>query len=271
MNTLQAIVLGIVQGATEFIPISSSGHLVLVPWLLRWPEPGLTFATTMHLGTLAATLAYFWKDLLGMMRAVVTGLVRRAPWDAPESRLAWLIVLGTIPAAVLGFLLEDFFESIFSAPVTVAVLLLVTGLLLALSERLGQRERSLESLRWDDALLVGLAQATAILPGISRSGATIAAGLARSTRREASARFSFLLAIPVILGGGLLELLKLVQTGGGTAQTPGLVAGFAAAAVSGYFCIHFLLRYLREHRLYVFSAYCWIFGAACLLVAFLGG
>jgi undecaprenyl-diphosphatase len=271
MDILQAIVLGLVQGATEFVPVSSSGHLVLLPWLLHWPEPGLAFTTTMHLGTLAAVLAYFWKDLLGMIRAVVVGLVRRAPWDAPESRLAWLVVLGTIPAVVLGFLFEDFFESAFSAPAAVAVLLLVTGLILALGERLGRRERSLEDLRWDDALLVGLAQAVAILPGISRSGATIAAGLTRSVRREASARFSFLLAVPVILGGGLLELLKLVRAGGGAAQAPGLVAGFVAAAVSGYFCIYFLLRYLQGHRLYVFSVYCWLFGAACLLVVFTGG
>jgi undecaprenyl-diphosphatase len=271
MNILQTIALGLVQGATEFIPISSSGHLVLVPWLLRWPEPGLAFITTMHLGTLAAVLAYFWKDLLGMVRAVVAALIRRAPWDTPESRLAWLIVLGTIPAVVVGAPFEDFFENVFGAPATVAALLLVTGLILALGERLGQRERSLESLRWGDALLVGLAQAAAILPGISRSGATIAAGLALSVRRETSARFSFLLAVPVILGGGLLELFELVKAGGGTTQAPGLLAGFVAAAVSGYLCIHILLRYLRQHRLYVFSVYCWLFGAACLLVAFMGG
>jgi undecaprenyl-diphosphatase len=271
MNILQAIILGLVQGATEFIPVSSSGHLVLLPWLLGWPEPGLAFDTTLHLGTLAAVLAYFWKDLLGMARAVVAGLARRDPWDRPESRLVWLLVLGTIPAAVLGFLFKDFFESVFSAPLAVAVLLLVTGLLLALGERLGQQERSLESLRWDDALLIGLAQAVAILPGISRSGATIATGLARSIRRQASARFSFLLAIPAILGSGLFQLLRLVEAGGWAAQAPGLVVGFAAAAVSGYLCIHFLLRYLQEHRLYAFSVYCWVFGAACLLVAFLRG
>jgi undecaprenyl-diphosphatase len=271
MNLFQALILGLVQGATEFIPVSSSAHLVLVPWLFRWHEPGLPYDTIVHWGTLAAVLAFFWSDLLAMVRAVLSGLLRRDPLGTPEARLAWLIVLGTIPAVTLGVLLENFFERVFSTPLAVAVLLLVTGLVLALSERLSHGRRELRDLRWADALIVGLAQAAAILPGISRSGVTISAGLGRAVRREASARFSFLLAIPVILGAGLLQLLRLVKAGGFFAQAPALLVGFVAAAVAGYLCIRFLLHYLQNHRLYLFSLYCWLFGAACLLIALLRG
>lgn len=271
MDLLQAVILGLVQGATEFIPVSSSGHLVLIPWLMSWPEPGLTFDTTVHLGTLAAVLAYFWKDLLDLVRAAIVGLLHRDPWGTPKSLLAWLIVAGTIPAASLGFLFEEVFEKFFGAPVTVAALLLVTGLLLILGEKLGKQTRELGDLRWGDALLIGLAQAVAILPGVSRSGATITAGLGLSVRRDDSARFSFLLSVPIIMGTGLFQLLKTAKTTGIVSQAPEMIVGFVTAAVCGYLCIHFLLRYLQKHSLYVFSAYCWAFGLTCLLVAYLRG
>jgi undecaprenyl-diphosphatase len=269
MNLLQALILGILQGATEFLPVSSSGHLVLVPWLFNWPSPGLTFDAVVHWGTAIAVVVYFWRDWLTLIQAAfysLRALALRKPQPV-QSSLVWLIVLGTIPAALIGYALEDFFEGMFARPVAAACFLLVTAALLTVSERLGRRERDLDSLTWPDALLVGLAQALAIFPGISRSGSTIAGGLARGLRREPAARFSFLLATPVILGAGLLKLVDLAQAGGLASQIPTLAIGFLAAGVVGLGCIHLLLRYLQRHRLYAFAIYCVAAGVLCLIVA----
>lgn len=268
MSIIQAIILGIVQGATEFIPVSSSGHLVLVPWLLGWDSPGLVFDTVVHWGTLVAVLAYFWRDWWILITAWFRGLVRW-DWSDHNARLLWLILLGTIPAAVIGYLLEDFFESLFGAPVWVSIFLLVTAGLLTVSEWLGWRTRRLADLHWPDALIVGLGQAAAIAPGISRSGATISVGLLRGFRREEAARFSFLLATPIILGAGLFKLMDLFSAPEPLAQIPMLVAGFVAAAVCGYLCIWFLLRYLQRGKLYPFAIYCACLGLFGLLVALL--
>lgn len=268
MDLLQAILLGLLQGITEFIPVSSSGHLVLVPWLLGWPEPELVFDTVVHWGTLLAVLAFFWRDWLALITAWLRGLFRW-DWTEPEARLMWLLIVGTIPAALLGYLLDDFFESLFGQPVWVSVFLLVTAGLLALSERLGSRTRETRDLRWLDSLLIGLGQAAAIAPGISRSGATIASGLFRGLERPAAARFSFLLSTPIILGAGLFQLLGLASAPDPLAQVPVLVAGFLAAAISGYVCIWALLRYLQRGRLYPFAVYCAYVGICCLIVAWL--
>lgn len=270
MNIIQALVLGIVQGATEFVPISSSGHLVLVPWLLDWPEPGLVFDTIVHWGTLLAILAVFWRDIIALARAWAGSLVARS-LDQTEARLAWLIIVGTLPAALMGFLGEDFFESLFRSPGWVATLLLVTGAILALSERLGKRQLSMGDLSWLDSVLIGLAQGLSIAPGISRSGATIAMGLLRGVKREAAARYSFLLATPIIFGAGLLQLVELFRAGAGGAQLAPLIVGFLAAAISGYVCIKFLLAYLQRGRLYVFAAYCWLAGSVSLIIFFTRG
>jgi undecaprenyl-diphosphatase len=292
VQLFQAIVLGILQGATEFLPVSSSGHLVLVPWLLGWPAPGLAFDAVVHWGTALAVVAYFWRDWVSLVGAAFRSLraltLRRPqisqdgagsatgataePWPgSDEARLAWFILLGTVPAALIGWLLEDFFEGMFGRPGAAAAFLLVTAALLTASERLGRRERDLDTLTWFDALLVGLAQALAIFPGISRSGATIAAGLGRGLRREPAARFSFLLATPVILGAGLLKVVDLAHMGGLAAQAPTLVVGFLAAGVVGFGCIHFLLRYLQRRRLYPFAIYCAAVGIACLSVVLVRG
>ena len=270
MNFFHALLLGTLQGATEFLPVSSSGHLVLLPWLLGWPAPGLPFDAVVHLGTALAVIAYFWRDWLSLGGAALRSLATRSLADS-NARLAWFILLGTVPAALLGYLLNDFFESMFGRPAAAAGFLLVTALILALSERLGRRERDLDTLTWLDALLIGLAQAGAILPGISRSGSTIAAGLGRGLRREPAARFSFLLATPVILGAGLLQVADLAQTGGLAAQAPLLGVGFAAAALVGLGCIHFLMRYLKRRPLYPFAIYCAAAGVACLLVVLIRG
>jgi len=227
-----------------------------VPWLLGWPASGLAFDAVVHWGTALAVVVYFWRDWVSLVR---------------DARLAYLILLGTLPAALLGYLLADFFEGMFARPVAAAGFLLVTAALLTASERLGRRHRDLDTLDWPDTLLVGVAQALAIFPGISRSGATIAAGLARGLRREPAARFSFLLATPIILGAGLLKVVDLARMGDLAAQAPVLVIGFVAAAVVGFCCIHFLLRYLQRHRLYPFAVYCAVVSVACLLAALVRG
>lgn len=270
MNVVQALVLGIVQGATEFAPISSSAHLVLVPWLLAWPEPSLAFDTIVHWGTLVAVLAFFWRDFIALTRAWLRSLVERE-LNPLEAKLAWLIVLGTVPAALMGFFLEDFFAGLLGSPGWVAALLLVTGVILTISEWLGKRQRSLGDLSWLDSLLIGLAQGLAIAPGISRSGATIATGLLRGVKRDAAARFSFLLATPIIFGAGLLQLVELFQAGTLGVQLLLLIVGFLAAAMSGYLCIEFLLTYLRQGRLYAFAIYCWLMGMVSLIVFWMRG
>jgi len=270
MTLLHAIFLGILQGATEFIPVSSSGHLVLVPWLLNWPEPGLAFDAILHWGTVVAVLAVFWRDLHRLLLAGLESLRTRSLED-PDARLAWWIIIGTVPAAVIGFLFEDFFEALFGTPIAAAGFLLVTGIVLSLSERLGARTREAEEMGWFGALLVGLAQAAAIAPGISRSGATIAAGLFLGVRRAAAARFGFLLMVPIVLGAGLLSLLDLAGAGVLVGDWPLLASGFLAAAISGYLCVRFLLNYLRRGRLYVFALYVWLFGAMSLAVALVRG
>jgi undecaprenyl-diphosphatase len=271
MSLFQALVLGLVQGATEFIPISSSGHLVLVPWLLGWEKAPLAFDTMVHWGTLVAVLAVFWRELWGLLVAALGSLVARVDeryvYDRPQARLAWAILLGSLPAAVAGFLLEGFFEELFGKPAAAAGLLLVTAGILALSERLSRQERPMSTVRWSDALFIGGAQALAIMPGISRSGATIAAGLILGIRREMAARFSFLLSVPVILGAGLFKLLDLAAEGGVGDLAGAMVVGFGVAAVSGYACIRWLLNYLARRPLYVFALYCLAFGLLNLVVA----
>ncbi len=275
MNILHAIILGIVQGLTEFIPVSSSAHLVLVPWVFGWPAPGLLFDTMLHWGTLTAVVAYFWRDWISIIRGFFRSLTAHGPWNSSthgrladaDSRLAWGIIIGSLPAVVFGVLFEAFFESLFGSPAAVAVFLLVTAGILTLSERLGSRTRSLKTLTMTDAVAVGFAQAVAIAPGISRSGATIAAGLARGLKREDAARYSFLLSTPIIFGAGLKQLLDVVTSGASAAAPWGAVlAGTLAAALSGYLCIRFLLAYLRSGKLYVFAAYLVMVSVAILIL-----
>ncbi|MCX6042777.1 MAG: undecaprenyl-diphosphate phosphatase, partial [Caldilinea sp.] len=206
IDLIQAVILGFVQGATEFVPVSSSGHLVLVPWLLGWPAPSLLFDTLLHWGTLVAVLIVFWREFLSMGSAWVQSIARRSLAD-PDARTAWFIVVGTLPAVAAGLLFDDLLESFFLNPLAVGCFLLVTAVLLWLSEQLVLRSgggRALTQMQWLDAAAIGVAQALALLPGVSRSGSTIAAGLARGIRRDQAARFSFLLGTPAILGAGLL-------------------------------------------------------------------
>lgn len=268
MTLWHALLLGILQGITEFLPVSSSGHLVLVPWLLGWPAPGLAFDTIVHWGTAVAVIAYFARDLVAIVRDWVLHLLRRQEMTE-NARLGWLLILATIPGALIGAVGENTFEALFGAPAWAAGFLLVTALILAISEKLGQRTRGEDSLRWWEALLIGLAQGVAIAPGISRSGATIAMGLVLGLRRPAAARFSFLLSIPTILGAGVLQLFSYFSAPAGTAAPVDLAVGFLAAAVSGYLAISFLLSFVRRQKLYPFAVYCAVAGTFGLIMAFI--
>jgi undecaprenyl-diphosphatase len=261
----QAILLGILQGATEFLPISSSGHLVIVPHLLGWPDPGIFLDTMLHLGTLLAIIAYFWAELWRLVKAAVASLQRRSLAD-PQARLAWGIVVATIPGALVGFLLEDTFERLFGMPRAAAAFLLGTAALLVVAEYAGSRVRPITSLSWIDAIVVGIAQTLAIAPGMSRSGSTISAAILLGFRREDAAQFSFLLGVPIMLGTGAYQLLKLLTgaagTGGLTSQP--VLAGVVASALAGYLAIAGLLALVRRRGLYIFAAYCAGFGLLVL-------
>jgi undecaprenyl-diphosphatase len=268
LDLVQALALGILQGATEFLPISSSGHLVLVPWLLNWEEPLLLFDVVVHLGTLLAVLFFFRRDWLTLAHAGMTAL-RHHTTEDPDTRLLLWLVLGTIPAALAGLLFESVFQAAFSDPPLVAALLLVTALLLFASERRYTAERTLNDLNARDVLVIGLAQAFAIFPGMSRSGGTIAAGIFQGQLRPVAARFSFLLASPIIFGTWLKEMLDLWTnpTAAGQDVLLPLIAGFLAAALVGYVCIWFLMRLLQQRRLHGFAMYGAASGMPCLLVA----
>ena len=264
MGLFQALILGIVQGMTEFLPISSSGHLVLLPAALGWESPSLVFDTTVHLATLIAVVAVFWRDLIGLIVAWWQGLWRGQPLKTTESRLAWWVILGTIPGILAGVFLEETFESLFDSPNAVGVFLLLTALLLVLADILGRRQREFTGITWLDSLLIGIGQAAAIAPGISRSGATIAVGMFRGLSRAAAARFSFILSVPIITGAGLSQLVKLVRYGSLSSEAPLLIVGFISAAICGYAAIRLLLIYLRKRPLYPFALYCIVVGLLAL-------
>lgn len=264
MTIIEAIILGIIQGATEFLPISSSGHLVLLPTIFNMTSPDLALIAVLHLGTLLAILIYFRRDLWQIITAVIRGLIERKPFATTESRLGWLIAVGSIPAVVLGLLFEDYLEAIFDSPVAAAFFLLITAVLLVVGERLLSGDKTPATMNWIDATIIGLFQAFALFPGVSRSGSTIVGGLIRGLDRPTATRFSFLLGVPVILGAGLFSVLDVA--GSETAFAPMVyIAGFISAALVGYGCIYFLLRWVRNHTLYIFAVYCALLGGGYLL------
>ena len=269
MSILEAIILGIIQGATEFLPISSSGHLVLLPEIFGLEPADLTMVGIVHLGTLVAVFIYFWKDILAIVTAVIQGIQKRDLMGTTESRLGWLIAIGSIPAVIFGLTLESFFESVFASPTIVAFFMLVTAGLLVAGEKMLSGEKADSQMKPKDAIIIGLFQSFALFPGVSRSGSTIVGGLQRGLDRPTAARFSFLLGIPVILGAGLLSLVDIV-TAPETTQTPLIyLTAFLTAAIVGYSCIYFLLRWVRNHTLYIFAVYCALLGSGYLLYTFL--
>jgi undecaprenyl-diphosphatase len=264
VNVFQALVLGIVQGATEFIPVSSSGHLVLVPWLLGWEPPGLAFTIVVHLGTACGLLAFFWREWITMARSTLRW-VRTGKNDA-DARLALMVLIGILPAAIVGLLFRSFFERVFQEPLAAALMLPITALLLLMGERLGRLTYDITQIKWRDSLVIGLAQMLALMPGISRSGATIAAARLRNMKRSDAARFSFLLVTPLVIGVGTVQIIELVSVGVSNGYLLGLIAGFVAAAASSYLVIRWLLGYLRSRSTSVFAIYCLLLSAASLVV-----
>ncbi len=256
---VQALVMGITQGLTEFLPVSSSGHLIVVPYLLKFHDPfidSLAFTVMLHLGTLVALLAYFWADWVRLVPAGLAAIRDRSLRDDPDRRLAWLLVVATIPASILGVLLNDPIENAVRSPALVAVTLLVGAAIIWLADRIGGREKGVDDVTFPIALGIGVAQAVALVPGISRSGISISAARFAGLDREAAARFSFLMATPVVAGAGAFEALKLVRGEAGVSVEAGpLIVGMVAALVAGLAAIALTLRYLRTHPLTVFVVY----------------
>ncbi len=252
MNIFQAIILGLVQGLGEFLPISSSAHLIVFPWLFGWPEHSLSFDVALHAGTLIAVVAYFWSDWLKVLR----------------SRMIWYIAVASVPGALVGKLLEDKAEAAFRSPLLIAVTMSAFAVVFFLVDRYVRKARTLKSLSFLDAAVIGLSQAFAIIPGVSRSGATMTAGMGMKLDRESAVRFSFLLSAPIILGATVLKLKDigaLVSSGEGGA----LFAGLVTSAVTGFLSIKYLLGYVKRHSFNVFIIYRLVFSAAVLAVLLL--
>ena len=281
MDLFHALILGIVQGLTEFLPISSSAHLLIVPWLFGWTEVSLTsisFDVALHMGTVLAVVAYFAADWRGLIAAFFRSVAERRIGDDPTRRLVWLIILGSIPAALVGVLAEEKIEEVFhdaggvaTAMTIIAVMMIVMGALLMLAERISKHTIDLAHIRAPQALGIGAAQALALIPGVSRSGSTITAGLFFGLRRDTAARFSFLLSTPIVLGAGLKKTYDVMQSGGiPQDQLGGFIVGFLAAAISGFVCIAFLLRYLQRNTMAPFIWYRFMVGILLLVLVFIG-
>lgn len=273
MSLFQAAVLGIVQGLTEFLPISSTAHVKVVPVVLGWGDPGVAFAAIIQLGSIAAVIWYFWSDLTqvvtGMLRAV-----RQRDYQAPDFRLGLGILLGTIPIVIGGAIIKLFVPDFDNSPLrhtsTIAIVSIVMALLLAGAEMFGIRKRTFEQLDLKDGLTMGLAQTLALIPGVSRSGSTLTAGLFMGLERATAARFSFLLGIPAITLAGLVELKGVLDGGLGSAGLVPLLVGLLTALISSYLAIFWLIRFLKQHTTWVFVWYRLAFGVA-LLVAIATG
>ena len=254
MNLFNVIILGIVQGVTEFLPISSSGHLVIFQHFMNIEE-GLTLNVFLHFGTLLAVVVVFWDDIIGMITL-----------KKEYRKLTYYVILGSVPAGVIGILFEDTFERLFSTITVVGIALLVTGILLWLSDRIENEKRSIQDMNWNDSIVVGFAQAFAIIPGISRSGSTIVGGLFKGLNRQLAAKFSFLLSIPVIGGATLLKTKDIVTMGMGDIAFFELLVGTFSATIAGYFSIKLLLKLINKEKLSVFAYYCWVLGLAVIFI-----
>ncbi|MBI3944395.1 MAG: undecaprenyl-diphosphate phosphatase [Armatimonadetes bacterium] len=271
MGNWQAVVLGVVQGVAEFLPISSSGHLVAVPTIMGWPEHSLQFDVSLHMGTLLALLVFFRRDWMALALALA-GRGSGLPAEIQDRRrLAITLLAACVPAAVAGVVLERAAESTFRSPWLVASTLSVAGLVMLIADRRFAGTRSLKEATLADGMLIGVAQVLALVPGVSRSGATITAGLMCRLSRADAARFSFLLSVPITLGAGLYGLRDLVSGGMPPEAVAPFAAGMAASAVVGYVTIAFLLDYLRKHSLALFVYYRWAFALLLLIMAAVRG
>ncbi len=254
MTILEALLLGLVQGITEFLPVSSTAHLRVVPALLGWGDPGAAVSAVIQLGTLLAVLIYFRKDILRMLKAFFSGLASGKPFETVDSRMAWWVGLGTIPVVIAGLLLKHSIETSFRSLYIVSASLFLLAILLLIAEKISALRRPMEEMKWWESLIVGVAQACALIPGSSRSGTTMTASMFLGYTREAAARFSFLLSIPAVTASGLFELYEIRHELAGSMSFTMIIAT-VVAAVTGYMAIGFLLRYLRTNSTYVFIWY----------------
>lgn len=271
MNLLHAIILGIIQGLTEFIPVSSTAHLLIAQKLMGLPADDAAFAFNIlvQLGTIVSLVIFYWKDLLAILTDTLKNLGGLANFQKlPENaKMGWYIIIATIPALLAGVLLKKVVEMLFSVPlVEAAIRLIAAAVLLILAEALGKKSRKLSSMTWLDALLIGLMQVIAVFPGASRSGTTISGGMLRGLDRPAAARFAFLMSVPVMLAAGAYETLGLFKLPNLSAFLPLILTGFIVAAIVGWLAIRWLISYLGKHSLYAFAAYCAVLGAFCVVL-----
>jgi undecaprenyl-diphosphatase len=270
MSIFQALILGIIQGLTEYIPISSTANLILIPRLLGWdfdPQTTEVFVILVQWGTLVGVIIYFWRDIVQILRAVFSGLAHRKPFETFDARLGWLVVVATIPAVIAGVFIKPYLAQLYEMYILISIVLMLGGVLMLAAERFGTRTRNLQQMTWLDSIIVGVWQILAMIPGVSRSSATISGGMLRHFNREDAARFSFLMSIPALLGAGVVAIKDLLEVPGLLAALAApLLVGFLAAAITGYFSIRWLLSYLKTRSLTIFVIYRFVFGGLCLIV-----
>lgn len=273
MSTLEAIVLGIVQGLTEFLPISSSGHVLIVPALAGWPDPGAAFSAVIQLGTMAAVLIYFRQDLWNILKAFLHSLVgERTLWRTSDvdARVGWFIVLGTIPIGIFGLVFKDQIETAVRSVELVCIVMIGFSFVLLAADRIGARTRHIDNLTLKDGIIIGLFQVLALVPGVSRSGSTISGGLFLGLDRESATRYSFLLSVPAVVLSGLFELRKVGDTGTNDPSLGVTAVATVFAFIFGYAAIAFLLRYVRTHTFSIFIVYRIVVGTVVLALALTG-
>ena len=261
MNILESIVLGIFQGIGEFFPISSTAHLIIIPWLLGWDKHGLAFDVGLHLGTLIAVVSYFWKEWVGLVRSFFRTLRYRRT-ESNDDKLIWFIILATIPGAGFGWALEDKAETVFRSPLIISISLISMGLLLFLADRITRKSKSLEDVTLLSSVIIGISQAIAIIPGVSRSGITITACLFQNLKRDIAARFSFLLSTPIILGAVILKSPYIIQN----FLELNFLIGFITSVLFGFLSIKCLLQFVQKRSYTVFVVYRVIFGLLIILI-----
>ncbi len=261
MDILQSVVYGLVQGLGEFLPISSSAHLVLVPWLFKWDDPGLTFDIALHLGTLISVIVYFWKDWLNL---ITKGF---SDYKSREGRLFWYLAAASIPGSIGGFLLENKAETVFRAPLLIAIMLIVMGAILFLADRMSSKKTGLENITFKTSLMIGISQILAIIPGVSRSGITMTSGLLLGMTRDGAARFSFLLSTPIIFGAALVKVPAVVKNP--SMIDTGFLTGMLVSCIVGFASISILLRYIQTRDFMPFVWYRFILGAIVIGVVVL--
>ncbi len=275
MNLIESIILGIIQGLTEFLPISSSAHLEVFPWFFGWETPGLTFDVSLHLGTLVALLLYFWRDWYDMIRAYIASkrmskddyIAKFTDEQRGNASLIWPIIIACIPAGLAGVFLEDTLIASFREHTVYVVFpLVVLGIILLAADRKGKKVKSMEEMSVVDCLIIGVAQAFALIPGVSRSGITITAGLLCGLKRDAAAKFSFFLGSPIILGAAVYKLMEVFINGIPASEVSFFLIGTISAAIVGYLCIGFLMDYLKKRNVDIFVIYRFVFAAIIVMV-----